>query len=84
MITKNEMDSLMFEDALKKLEQIVTQLDDGELSLEDSIEQYEIGMKLREHCEKLIKNAELRILKITDKEKIETDKLTFGDHEKSQ
>ena len=45
------------------------------LSLEESISYYEIGIKLKSHCEKLLKTAELKILKVSEKEKIVTEEL---------
>ena len=75
MITEDEIKELKFEEGLRKLEELVTQLDDGDLSLEDSISYYEIGIKLKSHCEKLLKTAELKILKVSDKEKIVTEEL---------
>jgi exodeoxyribonuclease VII small subunit len=57
--------ALPFEDALKRLEDIVSQLETGQVSLERSIEIYEAGNHLRAHCESLLKNAEARIEKIT-------------------
>jgi len=75
MLTEDEIKELKFEEGLKKLEDLVTQLDDGDLSLEDSISYYEIGIKLKSHCEKLLKTAELKILKVSDKEKIITEEL---------
>ena len=75
MLTEDEIKELKFEEGLKKLEDLVTQLDDGDLSLEDSISYYEIGIKLKSHCEKLLKTAELKILKVSDKEKIMTEEL---------
>ena len=75
MLTENEIKELKFEEGLKKLEELVTQLDDGDLSLEDSISYYEIGIKLKKHCEELLKTAELKILKVSDKEKIVTEEL---------
>ena len=75
MLTEDEIKELKFEEGLKKLEELVTQLDDGDLTLEDSISFYEIGIKLKSHCEKLLKTAELKILKVSDKEKIMTEEL---------
>ena len=75
MLTENEIKELKFEEGLRKLEELVTQLDDGDLSLEDSISSYEVGIKLKSHCEKLLKTAELKILKVSDKEKILTEEL---------
>ena len=83
MITEDQIKELKFEEGLKKLEELVTQLDDGDLSLEESISYYEIGIKLKSHCEKLLKTAELKILKVSDKEKIVTDELKVGDNEQS-
>ena len=83
MITEDEINKLKFEEGLKKLEELVTQLDDGDLSLEESISYYEIGIKLKSHCEKLLKTAELKILKVSDKEKIVTEELKVGDNEQS-
>ena len=57
-----------FETALKSLEEIVNQLDSGEIDLDKAVEAYERGTKLKEHCEKKLKEAQLRI------EKIEVDK----------
>ena len=75
MLTENEINELQFEEGLKKLEELVAQLEDGDLSLEDSISCYEIGIKLKSHCEKLLKTAELKILKVSNKEKIVTEEL---------
>ena len=80
---EDEIKELKFEDGLKKLEELVNQLDDGSLSLEESISYYEIGVKLKSHCEKLLKTAELKILKVSDKEKIVTEELQVGDNEQS-
>ena len=75
MLTEDEIKELKFEEGLKKLEELVTQLDDGDLSLEESISYYEVGIKLKNHCEKLLKTAELKILKVSDKEKIVAEEL---------
>ena len=83
MLTEDEIKELKFEDGLKKLEELVNQLDDGSLSLEESISYYEIGVKLKSHCEKLLKTAELKIIKVSDKEKIVTEELQVGDNEQS-
>lgn len=63
-----EINNLTFESALKALEEIVSQLDDGAIELDKAVEAYEKGAKLKKHCEKKLKEAQLRI------EKIEVDK----------
>ena len=55
------IDDLSFEDALKALEAIVSQLEGGQLSLEESIRQYERGSRLRQRCEDRLAAAQTRI-----------------------
>jgi exodeoxyribonuclease VII small subunit len=54
-----------FEAALAELEAIVEKLEKGAVALEESIKIYERGEALKAHCDKLLKNAEMRIEKIT-------------------
>ena len=54
-----------FETALAELESIVDRLEKGAVALEDSIKLYERGEALKAHCDALLKNAEMRIEKIT-------------------
>lgn len=61
----NDIASLSFEDALAQLEEIVKQLESGKAKLEDSIELYERGNKLKAHCEARLKAAEAKVEKIT-------------------
>ena len=56
---------LPFEAAMKELEGIVTRLERGDVTLEDSIAIYERGEALKAHCETLLRQAEARIEKIT-------------------
>jgi exodeoxyribonuclease VII small subunit len=55
---------LSFEDALKRLEEIVRRLESGEASLDDSIELYGEGDQLRQQCEARLQAAQARIEKI--------------------
>ncbi len=57
--------SLPFERALAELEEIVRKLEQGSVSLEDSILIYERGEALKKHCDALLRSAEMRIEKIT-------------------
>ena len=57
--------TMSFEDAMKELEQVVSRLESGNASLEDSIKLYERGAELRAHCEARLRAAEERIEKIT-------------------
>ena len=64
-MTAPEIASLTFEKALAELEAIVERLESGKADLEQSISIYERGRLLKEHCERLLKDAEARIEKIT-------------------
>ncbi len=55
---------MRFEDALAELERIVSELERGDVGLEESITLYERGAALKRHCEAKLKEAELRIQKI--------------------
>ncbi len=50
-----------FEDALKQLETLADRIEHGEIGLEESIKQYEQGMKLVAHCRAILTRAEQRI-----------------------
>ena len=55
------IEQLSFEDALRRLEEIVRTLEKGEAPLDRSIELYQEGDKLRRHCEARLKDAQARI-----------------------
>ncbi|WP_421792355.1 exodeoxyribonuclease VII small subunit [Hyphobacterium sp.] len=55
---------LSFEAALAELESIVQQLESGDVELEKSIEIYERGAALKAHCERKLREAELKVEKI--------------------
>ncbi len=61
----DDIANMSFEAALRELEGIVEKLEAGKIGLEDSIAIYERGERLKSHCEKMLKNAEARIEKIT-------------------
>ncbi len=69
---------LTFEENLKKLEDIVEQLESGEINLEKSVELYEKGMILKNNCQEKLKKVEIQIKKI----KIENNKIKKEDFEK--
>jgi len=69
---------MSFEEALAELEEIVTQLESGDIALEESITIYTRGNQLRAHCEAKLKNAQAQIEKITGTSAKVTDKATSG------
>ena len=63
-----------FEDALKRLSEIVSRLESGEASLEESMTLYEEGSKLSALCYNTLDRAELKIRELTNSgEEEETD-----------
>ena len=62
--TDSSPGELSFEDALKRLEEIVRTLEKGEAPLDQSIELYQEGDKLKRHCEARLKAAQARIEQI--------------------
>jgi exodeoxyribonuclease VII small subunit len=56
---------MSFEEALAELESIVQRLERGQLDLEASIAAYERGTLLRQHCAEKLRQAQLRVEKLT-------------------
>ena len=54
-----------FEEAIAELEQIVRQMETGQLPLADSLAAYEQGIGLIKHCHTLLKEGERRVLRVT-------------------
>lgn len=57
---------MKFEEAVLKLNEIVEKLENGELSLEDSIKLYQEGIELSMSCKKEIENAKIKITQFND------------------
>lgn len=55
------MADIKFEEALKKLENIVAELEDGNLPLDDSLDKYETGIKLSNICTKKLEAAKKKV-----------------------
>ena len=58
-----------FEDALKKLEKIVTKLEEGNLPLEESVKLFEEGQRLSQACAKELVAVEKKVQKLLEDEK---------------
>lgn len=65
---QNDIGELSFEGAIKQLSSIVGKIEQGEIALQDSLEQYERGMTLIKHCREILAKAEERIEKISGPE----------------
>ena len=53
-----------FEQALTELEELVRELENGEIELNDAVKKYNEGMKLSKYCHDLLKDAENVIVKM--------------------
>ncbi|MSP64519.1 MAG: exodeoxyribonuclease VII small subunit [Ignavibacteria bacterium] len=72
--------NISFEDSSKRLEQIISQLEDGKVDLNKSISLYEEGVSLVTECLDILKKAELRINTINHKTK-SVHKSTYKENE---
>ena len=66
MIVK--MAKVSFEEQIDELEQIVEQLEKGDLSLEDSVKKFEQGIKISKECNKTLEEAEKKITILVNEE----------------
>ena len=57
-----------FETSLQALEDIVSKMEQGTLSLEQSLEAFEQGVQLTRTCQSTLKEAEQRVSKLTQKD----------------
>jgi len=58
------MEPIKFEEALKRLEELVGQLEDGDLELEEAIRLFEGGVKLSLYCQQQLKAADSKVQKL--------------------
>ena len=64
-----KIDDLTYEDAFNRLQKITELLENGNVTLDDSIKYYEQGILLKNFCEKKLKDAEMKIKNVLDKTK---------------
>jgi exodeoxyribonuclease VII small subunit len=70
---------LSFEEALEELESLVTRMESGNLTLDDSLKAFERGVQLTRHCQTALKNAEQRVQILTDEGLINLDDNNLDD-----
>ena len=64
-------DKLTFEEAMAELDELVSRMEDGELSLDDSLKAFERGVMLTRKCQEALSQAELRVKTLTDADTLE-------------
>ena len=60
-MTQKPVAEMSFEEAMAALEAVVSQLERGDVALEQSIALYERGAQLKKHCEERLKDAEAKV-----------------------
>lgn len=63
-----KIEKMSFEESITKLEEIVKELEDENISLEESMEKFEVGIKLSSNCLKKLNEAEGKIEELTRSE----------------
>ena len=63
-----KIEKMSFEESIKKLEEIVKELEDENISLEESMEKFEMGIKLSSNCLTKLNEAEGKIEELTRSE----------------
>jgi exodeoxyribonuclease VII small subunit len=66
---------LKFEEAMKRMEEVVKELEDGELTLDKSLEKFEEGVKLYRYCVQKLEEIEGKVLVIMNDQNGELQKL---------
>ena len=61
------MEEKSFEENMEQLENIVTELEKGELNLDESVKKFEEGMKIAKQCNNILENAEKKITILLEK-----------------
>ena len=59
---------LNFEKALQELEKLVDKMEQGDLSLEQSLKDFERGIELARHCQQALKTAEQKVQLLVEKD----------------
>ena len=82
-MVNDPLEKMTFEDAMKELENLVDALDKGDVSLDEAIEAYDRGSQLKDHCQKKLNEAKMKVetIQSSDNSDVVPDKLTSFDSE---
>jgi exodeoxyribonuclease VII small subunit len=67
-----ENENMTFEEAIKRLEDIVKELESGKAPLEKSLSLFEEGIELSKFCDSLLKNIEKKAMQILENGELKT------------
>ena len=81
MNNDNMLDKMTFEEAMNELENLVESLDKGDISLDQAIAAYDRGSQLKDHCQKKLNEAKMKVetIQSSDNSDVVPDKLTSFD-----
>ena len=60
-MVNNSLEKMTFEEAIKELENLVDSLDKGDVSLDEAIAAYDRGSQLKDHCQKKLNEAKMKV-----------------------
>ena len=60
-MVNDSIEKMTFEDAMKELEKLVDSLDKGDVSLDEAISAYDRGAQLKDHCQKKLNEAKMKV-----------------------
>ena len=60
-MVNDPLQKMTFEDAMKELENLVDALDKGDVSLDEAIAAYDRGSQLKDHCQKKLNEAKMKV-----------------------
>lgn len=69
-----DVESLSYEEAFDMMKKLVNKLENGQVSLEESLKLFEEGTRLYRHCNSILEKTEMKISKFNEyKEEVEVD-----------
>ena len=72
-MTKTKKENQSIEQSLSQLENILEELENGELELDQALQKFEEGIKLSRQCQKTLEEAEMKIKILMDNELKDTN-----------
>ena len=80
-MVNDPLEKMTFEDAMKELENLVDSLDKGDVSLDEAIAAYDRGSQLKDHCQKKLNEAKMKVetIQSSGDSKVIPNKLTAFD-----
>jgi len=72
MATKKTKNEANFESALQELEKLVEEMEQGDISLEQSLQKFERGIALSRACQKALQDAEQKVQILIEKKQADT------------